>query len=210
MENARLERFLPTRQSLLSRLKNWDDQDSWREFFEAYWRLIYDFAVKAGLKDAEAQDVVQETILSVAKQMPGFRYDSKRGQFKGWLRQIARRRIIEHLRRSYRDASKKGVAGISETNEPDLEELPDPSSQALDELWEKEWEQHLADLALQRVKRRVRAEHYQIFELLVIQGWPAAKVAKALDQSLALVYVTRHRIQALLKKELKALRNTGG
>jgi RNA polymerase sigma-70 factor (ECF subfamily) len=64
--------FIPTRQSLLSRLKDWDNQDSWREFFNTYWRLIYEFAVKAGLKDAEAQDVVQETVLSVANQMQGF------------------------------------------------------------------------------------------------------------------------------------------
>ncbi|MEI6357591.1 MAG: hypothetical protein WCP53_10900 [Verrucomicrobiota bacterium] len=64
------EDFLPTRQSLLSRLRSWDAQDSWREFFETYWRLIFDTASKAGLDEASAQDVVQETIIAVAKQMP--------------------------------------------------------------------------------------------------------------------------------------------
>ena len=69
-----LENLLPTRQSLLSRLKDWDDQDSWRDFFELYWRLIFDVARKSGLSETDAQDVVQETIMAVAKQMPEFRY----------------------------------------------------------------------------------------------------------------------------------------
>ena len=67
--------FIPTRRSLLSRLKSWDNQDSWREFFDTYWRLVYNFALKAGLDDTGAQDAVQETVISVAKQMPGFKYD---------------------------------------------------------------------------------------------------------------------------------------
>ena len=57
-------KFIPTRRSLLSRLKDWDNQDSWRDFFNTYWRLIYEFAAKAGLDDADAQDVVQETVIS--------------------------------------------------------------------------------------------------------------------------------------------------
>ena len=77
--------FIPTRQSLLSRLKDWDDHESWRVFFETYWKLIYNAAIKAGLADAEAQDVVQETVISVMKSMPGFEYDAQHGSFKGWL-----------------------------------------------------------------------------------------------------------------------------
>jgi len=65
----------PTRQSLLSRLKSWDDQESWKDFFDTYWRLIYNAAVRAGLTEPEAQDVVQETLLSVAKKIPEFKYD---------------------------------------------------------------------------------------------------------------------------------------
>ena len=80
--------LIPTRRSLLSRLRDLGDQESWSDFFHLYWRLIYEVALKAGLGDAEAQEVVQETVISVAKQMPGFRYDPARGRFKGWLLQI--------------------------------------------------------------------------------------------------------------------------
>src|SRR4051812_20079887 len=59
--------LIPTRATLLHRLKNWEDNSSWHEFFNIYWRLIYGIARKAGLREEEAQDVVQETLISVAK-----------------------------------------------------------------------------------------------------------------------------------------------
>jgi DNA-directed RNA polymerase specialized sigma24 family protein len=74
--------FLPTRQSLLSRLRDCGDDAGWREFFENYWRLIYNVARKSGLADAEAQDVVQSTFIYLTRKMPKFRYDPARGSFK--------------------------------------------------------------------------------------------------------------------------------
>jgi hypothetical protein len=64
------DEVIRTRATLLDRLKNWNDQASWQEFFDIYWQLIYGVARKAGLTDAEAQDVVQETLVAVAKHMP--------------------------------------------------------------------------------------------------------------------------------------------
>src|SRR5436309_5543177 len=69
------DELIPTRASLLARLKDWKDHSSWQEFFDIYWKLIYGVARKAGLNDDEAQDVVQETMASVAKHMPTFKYD---------------------------------------------------------------------------------------------------------------------------------------
>src|SRR6266852_6048825 len=91
--------FLPTRRSLLSALKQWDDQESWRDFFNTYWKLIYSVAIKAGLSDQEAEDVVQETVISVAKKMGDFKYDPAVCSFKGWLLRITRFRIIDQLRK---------------------------------------------------------------------------------------------------------------
>lgn len=68
------DELIPTRRSLLSRLKNWDDQESWRVFFDTYWRLIYSAGLRAGLTEAEAEDMVQETVISVLKSMRDFQY----------------------------------------------------------------------------------------------------------------------------------------
>src|SRR5882757_5840711 len=86
--------LIPTRQSLLSRLKDWNDQESWKVFFDTYWRLIYGAALKAGLNDAEAQDVVQETVVSVLKSMGSFDYNTEKGSFKGWLLRLTSWRIV--------------------------------------------------------------------------------------------------------------------
>jgi RNA polymerase sigma-70 factor (ECF subfamily) len=96
--------FLATRHSLLARLKDWEDQTGWREFFDADGRLIYAVARKAGLSDAEAQDVVQETVLTVAKKIADFTARPD-GSFKGWLLTIARRRIADQFETQQRNQS---------------------------------------------------------------------------------------------------------
>src|SRR6266851_5235672 len=93
------DELLPTRASLLNRLKDWQDQSSWQEFFDTYWKLIYGVARKAGLTDVEAQDVVQETMASVAKHIPTFKYDPAIGSFKAWLLNMTRWRIIAQFRK---------------------------------------------------------------------------------------------------------------
>src|SRR5579863_1553334 len=97
-----ISELIPTRQSLLSRLKDWNDQESWRDFFETYWKLIYNAAIKAGLSDTEAQDVVQETVISVLKNMPNFDYDPQKGSFKGWLLRLANWRVVDQFRKRQR------------------------------------------------------------------------------------------------------------
>src|SRR3954469_24485520 len=92
-----------TRWSLIARLKDWDDQEGWREFFDTYWRLIYGVAIKSGLTHAEAQDVVQETIVSVSKNMKAFKADPAFGSFKSWLLNLTRWRITDQVRRRGRE-----------------------------------------------------------------------------------------------------------
>jgi RNA polymerase sigma-70 factor (ECF subfamily) len=199
------DQSIPTRRSLLSRLKSWENDDSWREFFTTYWRLIYGFALKAGLDDAHAQDVVQDTIISVAQQMPGFKYDPAVGSFKGWLLQITRRRVADQLRQRYR----RGEAGAAQLEDPEvtavLHDTPDGSSAGLEALWDEEWRKHITDAALDRVKRRVRPEQMQMFEFAVLKRWPASKVAEALGCTLTQVYMARHRVSKLLKNEIRHL-----
>jgi DNA-directed RNA polymerase specialized sigma24 family protein len=75
------EDSLPTRHSLLSRIRNLGDSRSWQTFFDTYWRLIYNVARKSGLSDDHAQDVLQETVIAVARKIPDFRYDPAKGSF---------------------------------------------------------------------------------------------------------------------------------
>src|SRR6266511_1622694 len=93
------DELIPTRQSLLSRLKNSEDQTSWQDFFDTYWKLIYGVAIKAGLTDAEAQDAVQETVLAVSKHIGQFKYDPAKCSFKTWLLLLTRQRIARQFQK---------------------------------------------------------------------------------------------------------------
>lgn len=199
------DEFIPTRRSLLTRLQDWDDHESWKDFFNTYWKLIYGVAVKSGLNDPEAQDVVQETVISVAKKMHQFKYDPAVGSFKSWLLLITRRRIADHLRKQYRQPIRAGSSPKEQTETSTVERVPDPALPALDRLWEEEWERNLMDAAIQRVKRQVKAKHWQIFDFYVLKQWPISKVAKTLGVNVGQVYLAKHRISRLIKKEIQNL-----
>ena len=199
--------FLPTRWSLLSRLKDWDDQQSWREFFDAYWKLIYSTALKAGLTHAEAQEVVQETVIAVAKKMGEFKTDPSKGSFKSWLLNVTRWRITDQLRKRARHDQRAQVpAEHSTARTSTIDRVPDPAALNLDAEWEAEWEKNLVQIALERVKGRVKPEQFQMFDLLVRQEWPALKIARRLQVNLAQVYYAKFRVTSLIKGEVKKLR----
>jgi RNA polymerase sigma-70 factor (ECF subfamily) len=170
------ENIAETRQTLLHRLKNWDDQESWRQFFNIYWRLLHSVAVKAGLTEPEAQDAVQETIISVAKTMPKFPYDPARCSFKTWLFHLARKRITDQFRKRPPAAlSACSHASTKGTRTATVERVADPASVDLDAAWEQEWQKNVFEAAVARVKTQASAEQYQVFDFYVLRNWPVKK-----------------------------------
>jgi RNA polymerase sigma-70 factor (ECF subfamily) len=200
--------LFPTRSSLLTRLKHWDDHDGWKRFFDTYWRLIYGAAVKSGLSDAEAQDVVQETVISVAKKMDEFKYDPARGSFKGWLLTLTRWRITDQIRKRDRHGQAGGSQPEDGARTFDMESLPDEQGVRLEAIWDAEWQKNLTDAAIERVKRKVGARQYQLFDLHVIKEWPVADVAKTLGVSDCAIYKAKSRISAAIRKEIEILEAT--
>ena len=204
----REERLLPTRCSLLDRLRNWEDQASWRDFFNTYWKFIYGVAIRSGLSDQEAEDVVQETVLSVAKKMPEFIYDPARCSFKGWLMHVTRLRIMDQLRRR-QPAFRQSPAGDGDSRRtPAVERVPDVSAAVeQDAAWDDEWERNLVDAAMERVKLRVKPEHYQIFHLSAVKGLGTLEVARMLQVNVGQVYLVRHRLAKEVKREVARLKD---
>lgn len=194
---------MPTRRSLLARLKNWDDRESWKTFFDTYWKLIYGVALKAGLSHTEAEEVVQETIVAVASKMREFRYDPALGSFKGWLHHLTRWRIADQWRKRRRADP---LAEASEEGDV-LEQVADPASFALDLIWEDEWRKNLMDAALRRIRRRVNPQDYQMFDFYVVKEWPVKTVASTLQVSVARVYQAKSRILPVLRRELEQLQS---
>jgi RNA polymerase sigma factor (sigma-70 family) len=188
-----------TRQSLLTRLKQSDDHDGWQRFFDTYAGVIRALALRSGLASAEADDALQETLLSVSREMPGFRYDPAKGSFKAWLFQIARRRIVDQFRKRERQQRDGNDA------EDLLARIADPTAQTLDQLWEDEWRSNQLQLAISRVKGKTSARQWQMFDLVALQNLPSRRICDLLGVNRAQLYMARMRVGRLLKTEMQSL-----
>lgn len=199
------DELIPTRATLIQRLKNWQDQTSWQDFFDTYWKLIYGTAIKSGLTGAEAEDVVQETMIAVARHMPSFKYNPAIGSFKTWLLNMTRWRITDQLRKRGPFKAAHVVSNDTATGTRVMDRVVDPMTQDLDRLWDAEWEKNLLDAAMAKVKRQLEPQKYQIFDLYVNKGWPPEKVATTFGISVGQVYLAKHRAMELIREEVKKL-----
>ncbi len=208
------EQFAQTRMSLIERLADWEDQRSWDDFYQTYWRLIYSVSIKSGLGQDEAFDVVQETVLSVAKQWKkGQVYDPAKGSFKTWLMNITRWRIADQFRKKQRNPA----AGFQSGGTPDgdggyrdtatIERLEgEDGEDVLEKMWENEWMANLSEVAIERVKKLVSPKQFQIFHAYVIKDWDPSRVKSELGVSTSQVYLAKHRVGGLIKKEIESLK----
>jgi len=199
---------IPTRESLLKALKEFD-QAGWRRFFDTYWKLIYRVARAAGLSHCESEEVVQLTVISVARLMPEFKYRpaAEGGSFKSWLLRQTKWRIGDRFRAIKLNQRHLSIDAsfFEDSGNRRMDEIPDPMSDQLERMWEEDWEKNLVDAALEQVKANVDPKHFQIFYFKSIKNWPALKVARNLKVSLANVYTVTHRITKLVKRKLKEL-----
>ena len=203
--------YQKTRKSLIERLGDWEDQKSWDEFYQTYYRLIYSVGTRAGLSHEEAFDVVQETIIGIAKQVQRKLYDPQAGSFKTWLLNMTRWRIADQFRRRMRDPALPNRLvnsdDASSTGVEMMDRLADPKADELEQVWDSEWRRNLTAVAVARVKAKVSPKQFQIFDCYVLKGWGVKKTAETLGVNTAQVYLARHRVGALVKKEIKQLDN---
>jgi RNA polymerase sigma-70 factor (ECF subfamily) len=197
--------LLETRLSLIARLKQLGDQESWREFVDTYGPLLYSVASRSGLTREEVEDAVQETLVSIAKTMPGYRYDPSVCSFKSWLRHLAQKRIADQFRKRPAIAAVAPQSpGVTSQTAP-LERIPDPQTLDWDAVWEHEWQKQLFDSAVVAVKEQVSPEQFQIFDCYALKQWPVKQVTKLLGVSSTQVYLAKFRILGLIRKEVKRL-----
>lgn len=199
--------FLPTRSSLLSRLRNSSDAESWQYFVDNYGRLIFQVCLRTGLTRQEAEDIVQDTMAAVAKQMPRFEYDRSKGSFKAWLGRVTRNHIADFLEKKTREVRRRvempedqaeGIAAHRESAAG--------ASGFMEEMWESEWREHLMTRALRCLQQQLPSRTVQIFQMSAVDGWNTEKIAAALGLSRPAVYLARHRAARLVKREIARLR----
>ena len=200
---------LRTRWSLLSRLKDWGDNESWRVFFDTYSGLIFNVARKAGLTEAEADEVVQETLITVAKKMPEFKTNANAGSFKGWLLNTTRWKITDQYPQE-KAAPAKGPGprsrrSVNRGNGHHRTRARPRRPGSGSHLGCGVARESLQPGPIKGYRTTPGAKHYQIFHLNVIEDTPAKDVARRIGVNVAQVYLIKHRLSGILKKEVLRL-----
>src|SRR5258708_7446851 len=189
-----------TRASLLVQLRDGANHGAWQEFVRLYSPVVYGFARKRGLQDADAADLMQDVMRSVSAAIGRLDYDRNQGTFRGWLFTITRNKVFNFLtaRRIRPQAS-----GDSTTNRM-LEAHPDATDGS--DAWELEYQRRMAALAMERVKGEFQESTWRAFWLTAVEGLTAADVTAQVGLSPGAIYVAKSRVLARLKEEVEMMR----
>jgi len=189
-----------TRVTLLNRIRDTADTDAWAEFARLYGPVVYGFARKRGLQDADAADLVQDVLRSVARNAHRIDYDPKRGTFRGWLYTVTRNKVYNFLSAN-KNRPKAGGDGVAQDR---LEQLAGKPDEAEAE-WELEYQRRLSAKAMDRVKHEFQPNTWQAFWGTAVEGRSAAEVGSELKMTSGAVYVAKSRVLARLRDEVQQL-----
>jgi RNA polymerase sigma-70 factor (ECF subfamily) len=192
--------MLDTSLSLLDRLGQGDDSAAWERLVELYTPLLHAWLERHGLQAADRDDLTQEALGVVVRELPAFRHNRRAGAFRRWLRTI----VAHCLRRFWRARGyRPAVPGGSDFEEY-LAQLEDPDS-GLGGEWDREHDRHLLRRLLELVERDFQPSTRQAFRLLVLEQRPAAEVAAALGLSVNAVLIAKSRVLERLRQEGRGL-----
>jgi RNA polymerase sigma factor (sigma-70 family) len=185
--------------SLLGRLRgDASDAAAWETFVSRYGPKIMAWCRQWKLQDADAEDVTQNVLLMVSRQMRTFRYDPARS-FRAWLKTIARRAWSDWIAARQRSTPGSGDSEVMELL---------ASVEAGDDLarrLEEEYARELLDTAAARVRLRIKPRTWEAFCLLAKDGVSGADVAARLGMKIGAVFVAKNRVQKMLRQEIAAL-----
>jgi RNA polymerase sigma factor (sigma-70 family) len=187
-----------TRPSLLVRIRDARDAAAWLHFVELYAPLVYGFARKHGLQDADAADVTQDVLRSVAASARSFEYKPERGSFRGWLFTVVRNRLRNFFVASRRRERTTGDAAAQAW----LEDQP-AQQHELSALWDADHERRLFEWAAAQVRGEVQGSTWQAFWQTAVEGRGGKDVAASLQITVAAVYLAKSRVMARLKELIK-------
>jgi RNA polymerase sigma-70 factor (ECF subfamily) len=189
-----------TRASLLVRLRDGADVVAWQEFVHLYAPIIYGFARKRGLQDADAADLMQDVLRSVSTAVHRLEYDPVRGTFRGWLFTVTRNKVFNFLESRSRRVQGSGDSGTQQRLEEQAVAGGDLSAN-----WEADYQRALAAQAMERVKGEFQVATWEAFLQSAVDGHPPAQVAARVGLSVGAVYVAKSRVITRLRQEIERL-----
>jgi RNA polymerase sigma-70 factor (ECF subfamily) len=189
-----------TRPSLLVRIKDQHDRQAWAEFVDLYAPVVHGYAQKHGLQDADAADLTQEVLTSVARAAPRLDYDPARGSFRAWLFTVVRNELRDFLAAQGRSPAGSGDTDMNRRLH--LEPAPAEDEAAA---WEHEYQRQLFALAAEQVRGDFQDATWQAFWLTAIDGKSGKEAASILGITTAAVYLAKRRVMTRLRQQIEQL-----
>jgi RNA polymerase sigma factor (sigma-70 family) len=193
--SAKISDMLSTRFSLLKRVQDPQDQVSWQEFVELYQPLLLNFVRKRGLRDSDADDVVQEILIALVKRLRDFQVDHARGRFRTYLWHITHNGVINFYRKQNRQPTQQLDA--------ELAALQQAAKSEPDEDFIHEQRQCVMQFALAKVRGDVPARNWTCFDARILRQRPAKEIAEQLGITTNAVYVYASRVLTVVRERCR-------
>ena len=185
-----------TRASLLIRIRDGQDRDAWLQFLHVYGPVVYGFARKRGLQDADAADLMQDVMRSVSAAAQDLNYDPRKGSFRGWLFTVTRNKVFNFLSKQKHRVQATGDTGTRER----LDQQPAADGEAD---WDEEYQRRVFAWAAEVVRPEFQASTWDAFWQTAVEGVSAAEVGRKLRPSAGAVYVAKSRVIARLREKVR-------
>jgi len=185
---------------LLNRLQQADDSENWNRLVGLYSPLLTLWLRKYGVQPFDADDLVQDVLLVVLKNLKSFDHNGRPGAFRAWLRLI----LVNRLRNFWRERGRQLRAQGALDIDRQLLELEDPAS-ALSQLWNRQHDQHVLRKLLELTQPQFSGETWQVFNRVAMDGERADIVATEMGISLNAVFIAKSRVLSSLRREAAGL-----
>jgi RNA polymerase sigma-70 factor (ECF subfamily) len=186
-----------TRPSLLLRVRDPQDAESWKSFVTVYGPLVFGHCRRRGLQAPDAEDVTQTVFAQLARSLRTFEYRPEAGRFRHWLGTVVRNEVNRFLKKQAR--SDRGRGGAEEGV---LDQAAAPTQ---DTAWDEEFNAHVLRCALERSRPHFEEPTWRAFEETWLRDRPAAEVARELGRAIDWVYVAKSRVLKHVWQEVQDL-----
>lgn len=186
--------------SLLERLSSRKDQDSWTRFVDLYVPLIRNWLRRYSVSHQDSEDLAQDVLTVVVRELPQFRHNQQRGAFRNWLRNVTVNRLRTLWRTRRGRAAATGDSDVAQM----LDELADANS-SLSRVWDQQHDEHVARRLMELIQPQFEPKSWEAFRRVVLDGKKAADVASELGMSANAVFVAKSRVVARLRQEMQGL-----
>ncbi|MCG8407713.1 MAG: sigma-70 family RNA polymerase sigma factor [Phycisphaerales bacterium] len=186
--------FPDTRPSLLDALCDGSREVGWRTFFELYAPAVYRVARLRGLSDPDAEDIVQQVMMAVARHIEAFTYDRDRGRFRDWVRRVTDSRVCDLFRRKRPERQNEAALATCVDETVDIAEH-----------WRRAWRLQDLYFCLEEIAKDISPRRMQAFRMYALEGKSAVETAKTVGMKVSYVYLTRHQVLNMIRERMERL-----